>query len=294
MGVRDGSGRYGLGLAALAAVAIPVSVIAVLDPRIGLLRPRPAREATQLPARLPDQPAAAPVQAPASPQAAATPCPVCPRVEAPAPLRGTLQIRGTLPGPDIQVPDVAAERAAQRERLIGWTAHPDRVAGSAAALDLIGLVFTVPREPGAGYRPLALALSGAPDRAVVVLAEQPVTVTLSTRPPDRAGALGVESSAAFAVAEGRPDLLAGFRALPFGASEVAPVLDPLRFGPETLRGFCDALRRWATQFGLPLRHTRYTLIENPTRIALSGEALHGDGTARGRVSGRRLARLCRV
>lgn len=203
-------------------------------------------------------------------------------------------IRGTLPDPDIQIPDVAAERTAQRERLIGWTAHPDRVSGSAAALDLIGLVFTAPREPGAGYRPFALDLAGAPDRAVVLVAEQPLTIATTTVPPDRAGALGVESTAAFTLAEDRPNRLAGFRALPYGAADVAPVLDPLRFGPDTLRGFCAALRLWAVQFGLPAWRTRYTLIENPTRVALAGEVLQSDGTPRGRVSGRRLARLCRV
>ena len=72
------------------------------------------------------------------------------------------------------------------------------------------------------------------------------------------------------------------------------MLDPLRFGPGTLRGFCAALRLWAVQFGLPAWRTRYTLIENPTRIALAGDAVQSDGTPRGQVSGRRLARLCRV
>ncbi|KMO16382.1 hypothetical protein [Methylobacterium platani] len=320
--MRDGNGRFGLGLAALAAVAIPFAVIAVLDPRIGLLRPRPAGEAAQAPLTAPaDAPARRPpreagadeagseartseaktsdTKSPDAPTSAirpsntwtespGRPCPICTATE-PAP-----PIRGTLPDPDIQIPDVAAERAAQRARLIGWTAHPDRVSGSATALDLIGLVFTAPREAGAGYRPLAIDLAGAPDRAVVVVTEQPVTLAVTSVPPDRAGALGVESSAAFGLADGRSGLLAGFRALPYGAAAVAPVLDPLRFGPGTLRGFCAALRLWALQFGLPTGRTRYTLIENPTRIALAGEALQTDGTARGRVSGRRLARLCRV
>ncbi|TGD96058.1 hypothetical protein [Methylobacterium nonmethylotrophicum] len=321
--MRDGSGRYGLGLAALAAVAIPLAVIVALHPRVGLLRS--ATETVTPPVRTPEMPA----DSPARPAVPARACPVCPAAPAPAD-PGPVAVRdagqegpdtrvpgkqppgsqspGTAvppsqvpdtrvpsrPVPEIQVPDVTAERAAQRARLIGWTAHPDRVAGSAAALDLIGLVFTAPRDTSAGYRPLALDLSGAPDRAVVVLAEQPVTLTLATTPPDRVAALGVESSAAFSVAEGRPGLLAGFRALPFGASEVAPVLDPLRVGPGTLRDACAALRLWATQFGLPLRQARYTLIENPTRIALAGEALQSDGAPRGRVSGRRLARLCRV
>ncbi|SEP49245.1 hypothetical protein SAMN04487843_1304 [Methylobacterium sp. ap11] len=320
--VRDGSGRWGLGLAALAAVAIPFAVIAVLDPRIGLLRSRPASEAgnsspgqtssTQAsPAQAPSTqtsspqapapplsqgpmpgPPASPSRRPwtdeARPQAAERPCPVC-TAEA-----GPVTIRGTLADQEIQVPDVTAERTAQRERLIGWTAHPDRVPGSAATLDLIGLVYTAPREAGAGYRPLAIDLSEAPGRAVVVVTEQPVSLGLATVPADRAGALGVESSAAFTLAEGRPGLLAGFRALPYGAAEVAPVLDPLRFGPGTRRGFCEALRLWAVQFGLPAGRTRYTLIENPTRIALAGEALRTDGTTRGRVSGPRLARLCRA
>ncbi len=331
--VRDGSGRWGLGLAALAAVAIPFAVIAVLDPRIGLLRPRPASEvvtapdappstgsqgpaqgpmqgSVQAPKEAPEEaPKQAPKQAPgqdlaggrssapASPSrpwtdearpAAERPCPVCAAAAAPP------AIRGTLADPEIQVPDVAAERTAQRDRLLGWTAHPDRVSGSAAFLDLIGLVYTVPREAGAGYRPLAIDLAGAPDRAVVAVTEQPAALALTTVPPDRAGALGVESSAAFTLAEGRPGLLAGFRALPYGGAEVAPVLDPARFGPETRRGFCEALRLWAVQFGLPVWRTRYTLIENPTRIALAGEALRTDGTTLGRVSGRRLARLCRA
>lgn len=294
--MRDGSGHLRLGLAALGAVAIPLAVIAALDPRIGLLRPQPAQDASNgvatgaarepvpgsVPARLPDRPASGEGPSPDRP------CPVCAGAPAGPPIRGTLQ------DPDIQIPDVAAERKAQRERLIGWTAHPDRVSGSAAALDLVGLVFTVPREPGAGYRPLAVDLAGAPDRAVVLVAEQPLSVALTTAPPDRAGALGLESSAAFALAEGRPDRLAGFRALPYGAAEVAPVLDPLRFGPATLRAFCASLRLWAVQFGLPAARTRYTLIENPTRIALSGEAVHTDGTPRGQVAGRRLARLCRT
>jgi hypothetical protein len=297
--VRDGSGHLRLGLAALGAVAIPFAVIAALDPRIGLLRPRPATEAAtkavpepvpgsvQMPARLPDRPSSGEGPAPDRP------CPVCTAAPAGPPIRGTLQ-NPDIPVPDIQIPDVATERKAQRERLIGSTAHPDRVSGSAAALDLVGLVFTAPRGPAAGYRPLAVDLAGAPDRAVVLVAEQPLSVALTTAPPDRAGALGVESSAAFALAEGRPDRLAGFRALPYGAAEVAPVLDPLRFGPATLRAFCASLRLWAVQFGLPAARTRYTLIENPTRIALSGEELHTDGTPRGRVAGRRLARLCRV
>jgi hypothetical protein len=38
------------------------------------------------------------------------------------------------------------------------------------------------------------------------------------------------------------------------------------------------------------RLSETTLIENPTRIALAGEALRTDGTTRGRVSGPRLAR----
>ncbi|MFH6786465.1 MULTISPECIES: hypothetical protein [Methylobacterium] len=298
--MRNGSGRWGLGLAALAAVAIPFAVIAALDPRIGLLRPRPAGEAgresaqgadrapAEMPARLPDRAAEAP--------APGRPCPVCaaPAVIGVVPPLVSAPIRGTLPDSEIQIPDVSAERAARRERLIGWTAHPDRVSGSAAHLDLVGLVYTAPREAGAGYRALAIDLAGAPDRAVVVVTEQPVTLALTSIPPDRAGALGVESSAAFDLAQGRPGLLAGFRALPYGAAEVAPVLDPVRSGPETLRDFCAALRLWAVQYGLPPGRTRYTLIENPTRIALAGEAVQTDGTARGRVSGRRLARLCRV
>ncbi|MGF3022809.1 hypothetical protein ACQVP2_08265 [Methylobacterium aquaticum] len=330
--MRNDSGQWRLGLAALGAVAIPFAVIAALDPRIGLLRPRPAVEAVpagpgsrgqdperhesqrqeaprheshnqeprgpaphdvqgsaEMPVHLPPaRPQDRPVPDPRQPPE--RPCPVCsaalPDLDAP--------IRGTLADPDIQIPDVAAERSTQRERLIGWIAHPDRVSGSAAALDLIGLVFTTPREPGSGYRPLAVDLAGAPDRAVVLVAEQPLSVALTTVPPDRAGALGVESTAAFTLAEGRPGLLAGFRALPYGAAEVAPVLDPRLSGPETLRSFCAALRLWAVQFGLPAWRTRYTLIENPTRIALAGEAVQGDGTPRGRVSGRRLARLCRV
>ncbi|AWN49335.1 hypothetical protein DK419_25765 [Methylobacterium terrae] len=298
--MRDGSGRWGLGLAALAAVAIPFAVIAALDPRIGWLRPRPASETVQAPpSRLPDRSPAEATSAPRPearsetrseswPPAPERPCPVCAAADAPAPLRGAL------PDPDIQIPDVSAERAAQRERLIGWTAHPDRVSGSAAALDLIGLVFTAPRDPGTGYRPLAIDLAGAPDRAVVVVTEQPLRLALTSLPPDRAGALGVEASAAFGLADGRSGLLAGFRALPYGAAAVAPVLDPSRFGPGTLRDFCAALRLWAVQFGLPVGRTRYTLIENPTQIALAGEAVHTDGTARGRVSGRRLARLCRA
>ncbi|GJD60578.1 hypothetical protein [Methylobacterium frigidaeris] len=298
--MRDGSGRWRLGLAALGAVAIPVAVIAALDPRIGLLRPRPAVEAqgpgqdpagqvqgvAQIPARPQDRPPSGGEQAPERS------CPVC--TAAPAGPEVPPPIRGMLQDPDIQIPDVAAERRGQRERLIGWTAHPDRVSGSATTLDLTGLVFTAPREAGAGYRRLAVDLAGAPDRAVVLVAEQPLTVALTTAPPDRAGALGVESRAAFSLAKGRPGRLAGFRALPYGAAEVAPVLDPLRFGPETLRDFCAALRLWAVQFGLPVWRTRYTLIENPTRIALSGETVQSDGTPRGRVSGRRLARLCRV
>ncbi len=292
--MRKASGHWRLGAAALGAVAIPFAVIAALDPRIGLLRPRPAveavpssgsRDAAQTPARLPDRPL--------SPDSAETrPAPACPVCTAAGPEAG-VPFRGTLPDTDIQVPDVAAERSAQRERLIGWTAHPDRVSGSAAALDLIGVVFTAPRVPGAGYRPLALDLAGAPDRAVVLVAEQPLAIA-TTVPPDRAGVLGVESTAAFTLAQGRPDLLAGFRALPYGAAGVAPVLDPLRFGPGTLRGFCAALRLWAVQFGLPAWRTRYTLFENPTRIALAGDAVQSDGTPRGQVSGRRLARLCRV
>jgi len=283
--VRNGGGRWRLGLAALAAVAIPFGVIAALDPRIGLLRPRPAvQDAAQ-----------GAVQAPASRSgempAPERPCPVC---AAPAATDALPPIRGTLLPAEIQSPDVSTERAAQRERLIGWTAHPDRVSGSAATIDLIGLVFTAPREAGAGYRPLAIDLAGAPDRAVVVVTEQPVSLALASAPPDRTGALGVESSAAFGLADGRPGLLAGFRALPYGAAEVAPVLDPVRFGPDTLRDFCAALRLWAVQYGLPPGRTRYTLIENPTRIAFAGEAVQTDGTARGRVSGRRLARLCRV
>ncbi|MGE7415484.1 hypothetical protein [Methylobacterium tarhaniae] len=294
-------------MAALAAVTIPLAVIVALDPRVSLLRPRPTIEAAQGPAKDPVKdpardssrdPVEVPsrLQAPPSadaevgPAAAERPCPVCP----PASPESAPPIRGTFPVGEIQAPDVAAERADQRERLIGWTAHPDRVSGSAATLDLIGLVFTTPREPGAGYRPLALDLAGAPDRAAVLVAEQPLTLTLTTHPPDRIGALGVEESAAFGLAEGRSDLLAGFRALPYGAAEVAPVLDPQRFGPGTLRGFCAALRLWAVQFGLPAWRTRYTLIENPTRIALAGEAVQSDGTPRGQVSGRRLARLCRM
>lgn len=289
--VRDGGGRWGLGLAALAAVAIPFAVIAALDPRIGLLRPRsagePAREPVRAPLQMPDRPA----ETEGTPRAPERPCPVC---AAPAVTDALPLIRGTLPDAEIQIPDVSAERAAQRERLIGWTAHPDRVSGSAASLDLIGLVFTAPREPGAGYRPLAIDLAGAPDRAVVVVTEQPVRLALTTIPPDRIGTLGVESTAAFGLADGRSGLLAGFRALPYGAAEVAPVLDPVRFGPGTLRDFCAGLRLWAVQFGLPPGRTRYTLIENPTRISLAGEAVHTDGIARGRVTGRRLARLCRV
>ncbi|UHC14477.1 hypothetical protein LRS73_18195 [Methylobacterium currus] len=328
--MRDGSGRWRLGVAAFGAAAIPFAVIAALDPRIGLLRPRPAAEAqgqgpgahwqdsrgqdsrgqelsgqeligqeligqelrgqaegaSQRPARLPHRPSSGEEPAPERP------CPVC--TAAPAGPDGPASIRGTLPDSDIQIPDVSRERSTQRERLIGWTAHPDRISGSAASLDLVGLVFTAPRPPGGGYRPLAVDLAGAPDRAVVLVAEQPLTVALTTVPPDRAASLGVEAGAAFTLAEGRPDQLAGFRALPYGAAEVAPVLDPLRFGPETLRGFCAALRLWAMQFGLPARRIRYTLVENPTRIALAGEAVRSDGTPRGRISGRRLARLCQT
>jgi hypothetical protein len=56
--------------------------------------------------------------------------------------------------------------------------------------------------------------------------------------PSAGGAVGAQGLAGerdpgrvLALAEGRPGLLAGFRALPYGAAEVAPVLDPLRFGP---------------------------------------------------------------
>ncbi|GJD48462.1 hypothetical protein OPKNFCMD_1181 [Methylobacterium crusticola] len=303
--------RYGLGLAALAAVASPIVLILLLDPRVDLLRRHAAPAADSVPAAAEPCPACAlpaPRPAPAPPPE----LPLGPPADAPA-------------AGAIQTPDVAPERAAQRERLIGWTAHPDRVAGSAARLDLIGLLFTAPRPPEpdatasrapgrdddaprtppgrsageragyrAGYRPVNLDLARAPERAVVVLAEQPVAWSVTTAPPDRAGAFGVESTAPFALRDGRPGLLAGFRVQAFGAPQVAPVLDPHRFGPGTLRAFCAALRLWAVQFGLPLERARYTLLENPTRVALDGGRIRSDGIARGRVSGPRLARLCRA
>ncbi len=71
-------------------------------------------------------------------------------------------------------PDPERRRRARGagRRLIGWTAHPDRVSGSVAWLDLVGLVFTAPNpalaadtEPGSAadpgdYRRLSLDLTG--------------------------------------------------------------------------------------------------------------------------------------
>ncbi|MGY2049507.1 hypothetical protein [Methylobacterium sp. JK268] len=303
-------GRSLLGLAALLAVVSPFVLILLLDPRIGLLARRTAPEpapAVQAPAPSPAQePGREPAQEPA--REAVPSCPPCDEARTrrsaepperasgalaePPPLRPALAPSPAAGG--IATPDIAAERRTQRARLLGFVAHPDRVSGSAAWLDVIGLGFTAPRPAEArAYRPLAVDLAEAPDRAVLLLSEQPLAVTLTTRPADRAGALGLDSLAAFDLPEGRPDLLAGFRSAAFGAAEVAPLLPPSRFGRETLRGFCGALRLWAGRYGLGLERLRYTLFENAGQIRLDGHRIRSDGTARGRVSGRRLARICR-
>ncbi|ACL61274.1 hypothetical protein [Methylobacterium nodulans] len=288
-----------LGLAALAAVASPIVLILLLDPRIGLMARRAAREPAPA-VRTPASPA--PDPAPATPSAAAPACPPCERAESlrpsvppdrPEPPAAPPQPTPPLPEAGIVTPDVAAEREAQRRRLVGFVTHPDRVSGSAAWLDVIGLGFTQPRPADVpSYRRAALDLTEAPDRAVVVLADQPLALTLATRPSDRAGALGVESLAAFDLPEGRSDLLAGFRSAALGAARVAPILVPVRYGPESLKNFCAALRLWAGLYGLGLDRIRYTLIQNAGQIRLEGDRIHTDGTARGRVAGRRLALLC--
>jgi hypothetical protein len=313
--------RHLIWLAAGAALAIPLVPILLFDPRIGVIGRRPAAPppAASPPARSPEVPPAreAPPGRDAAPAREASPAREAaparagpPAAEAPAPVE-TATARVAAPDDPpalrgaIQTPDVAAGREEQARRLIGWTAHPDRVSGSAAWLDLVGLVFTAPNpalaadtEPGSAadpgdYRRLSLDLTGAPDRAVVVLADQPVAWTVSTLPPDRVGAVGVESGAAFSVRDGRSGLLGGFRSRAFGAPATAPVLDPSRYGPGTRRAFCDAARLWAAQYGLPLERLRYTLVENPTFLALDGERLRTDGISRGRVSGQRLAVFCR-
>ncbi|MEH3148047.1 MAG: hypothetical protein PGN34_22530 [Methylobacterium frigidaeris] len=299
--------RHLIWLAAGVALAIPLVPIVLFDPRIGVIGRRPAESVpTSAPAAAPPPPetqapraregGTAPEAPPtAEPAPAETSSPrSAPPPEDPPPLRGA-----------IRTPDVTAEREAQTRRLIAWTAHPDRVSGSAAWLDLVGLVFTEPNpalaadaEPGSAadpgdYRRLSLDLTAAPDRAAVVLADQPIAWTVRTLPPDRVGALGVEAGAAFSIRDGRPGLLGGFRSRAFGAPATAPVLDPSRYGPGTRRAFCDALRLWAGQYGLPLERLRYTLVENPTFLALEGERLRTDGISRGRVSGPRLAVFCR-
>ncbi|MFE1602037.1 hypothetical protein [Methylobacterium sp. ID0610] len=302
-----------LGLAALAAVASPIVLILLLDPRIGLIARRAAPEpAPALPMPAAPEPAPAPAPGPAvtaSPAPLPASCPPCERAE--QPLRPEQALRPSVapersdpppppapppppvPATGIVTPDIAAEREAQRRRLVGFVAHPDRVSGSAAWLDVIGLGFTQPRPAEAqSYRRTAVDLAAAPDRAVVVLTDQPLALTLSTEPADRAGALGVESLAAFDLPEGRSDLLAGFRSAAFGTAQVAPLLVPVRYGPETLKSFCAALRLWAGQFGLGLDRTRYTLIQDAGQIRLEGDRIRTDGTARGRVAGRRLALLC--
>ncbi len=87
--------------------------------------------------------------------------------------------------------------------------------------------------------------------------------------------------------DGRPGLLGGFRSRAFGAPATAPVLDPSRYGPARAGRFCDAARLWAAQYGLPLDRLRYTLVENPTFLALDGERLRTDGSpaAGSRASG---------
>ncbi|WP_026191065.1 hypothetical protein [Methylobacterium sp. WSM2598] len=321
MGQRIVSGL--IGLAALVAVASPLVLILLLDPRVGLVARRPA------PAPAPAVQAAAPASpgpAAPAPPAACAPCaqgealrpsvppdapaepperdarpperpaglperPAAP--PSPDPPERREATRGGAPSPEIATPDIAAERRAQRGRLLGFVAHPDRVSGSAAWLDVIGLSFTEPRSGEArAYRPLSVDLTEAPDRAVLLLTDQPLALTLATTPPARAGALGVESLAAFDLAQGRPDLLAGFRSAAFGTGEIAPLLGPVRFGRQTLARFCGALRLWSGRYGLALERLRYTLIENAGQVRLEGDRVRSDGTGRGRVSGRRLAVLC--
>lgn len=302
--IRSGSAGSGVlnrilqgavGVAALAAVASPIVLILLLDPRIGVLAHR---------ARPEPEPVAVVAPPETSPKETCAPCRTAPPPE-PEPARPSSPpepppvLRPAL-SDGIAAPDVAGERESQRAQLLRVTAHPDRVSGSAAWLDLIGLLYTRPRDAeGAppldpnGYRRVRIDLAQAPDRALVVLADQPLALSLAVSPPDRTGALGVETRAAFTVAEGRPGLLGGFRSAALGAPKVAPLLDTLRPGPDGLRTFCAALRLWAGQYGLPVARLRYTLLENAAQVRLEGDRLLTDGTARGRVAGRRLAVLCR-
>ncbi|WP_407523072.1 hypothetical protein [Methylobacterium oryzisoli] len=281
-----------VGAAALAAVASPLVMILLLDPRVGLrahrIEPEPAPVVAPREACPPCRTAPPPEPEPARPAP-----PPAPPEPAPPALRPALS-------DGIATPDVAGERETQRALLLGATAHPDRVSGSAAWLDVVGLRYTAPRAAAGappldpnGYRRVRVDLAQAPDRALVVLADQPLALSLAVSPPDRAGALGVESRAAFTVAEGRPGLLGGFRSTAFGAPSVAPLLDTLRPGPDGIRTFCAALRLWAGQYGLPVARLRYTLLENAAQVRLEGDRLLTDGSARGRVAGRRLAVLCR-
>ena len=198
-------------------------------------------------------------------------------------------VRTLMPGQS-PVSDNRETQANQLKRLRSLTARPEMIAGTASRLSILAIAFDgakpEPTQPGSpvkghavdpdGYRRLTLDLSGLPNDAVVLIADQAVRWVVSGVGGSW-GRIGFEGQAPFDVSGGRPNMLAGFRIGAFGTRATARAADPGSFDPNARREWCASVRLWAEQFAVPMGQVEFGVVMNPTAIRARNGNVASDG-----------------
>jgi len=219
-----------------------------------------------------------------------------------------LQIQMGGPAPDrsrISTGVLGEERARQIARLQALSGRPEQASGAAQSLQIIAVAFErvkpgTAEASGAaqaidddGYRRLSLDLAEAPLDAAVIVADQPIRWQLLGLPAKTWPHVGFEGYAAFDVRDGRPGTVAGFRIGSFGATDIMRAQDPTDGEVSNRTMFCAAAQQWADHFGLPFSAVRFTLLLNPSRIALRDRQPVSDGSIVTTMNPNQLDRLCK-
>lgn len=129
----------------------------------------------------------------------------------------------------------------------------------------------------AGYRPVILDIASADKTAVVVIAGQPIALSLMTSNRKPRALLGLESSAPVEVSGGYEGLLAGYRIAAYG--DWRTTRPAHYFEGTNARTFCDSLKTWRKHFGVRKNNIWISTVRNPKRISITNLDAYHDGVA---------------
>lgn len=196
-------------------------------------------------------------------------------------------------------------RYEQMLRLSSFIGSPEMAAGAARSLHIVAVAFDAmkPRATGDatspdasvypdGYRRMTLDMTRADREAVLVIADQPIRWTIAGQKAGDWPRVAFEGVAALDIDTAEPRSIAALRIAPFGASKVMRVAEPGDERSDATRQFCRAAVNWSEFFALPDATVRFTMLVDPTHLAVGRTKVTSDGRIERAMNQRQVAALC--